>query len=101
MVAKITALSRATTAGLQRDQRNLARSMSQLQRITFNPNQCGGRPCIRGMRIRVKDVLDMLASGASEAEILESYPYLEREDIQAALEYAARQVDHAVLSLAK
>jgi uncharacterized protein (DUF433 family) len=75
--------------------------MSQLQRITFNPNQCGGRPCIRGMRIRVKDVLDMLASGATETEILESYPYLEREDIQAVLEYAARQVDHAVLSLAK
>jgi uncharacterized protein (DUF433 family) len=75
--------------------------MSQLQRITFNPDQCGGRPCIRGMRIRVKDVLDMLASGASETEILESYPYLEREDIQAALEYAARQVDHAVLSLAR
>lgn len=75
--------------------------MSQLQRITFNPNQCGGRPCIRGMRIRVKDVLEMLAGGATEAEILESYPYLEREDIQASLEYAARQVDHAVLSLAK
>lgn len=75
--------------------------MSQIQRITFNPDQCGGRPCIRGMRIRVKDVLDMLASGASEAEILESYPYLEREDIRASLEYAARQVDHAVLSLAK
>jgi len=75
--------------------------MSQMQRITFNPNQCGGRPCIRGMRIRVKDVLDMLAGGASEAEILESYPYLEREDIQASLEYAAAQVDHAVLSLAK
>ena len=76
-------------------------AMSQMQRITFNPNQCGGRPCIRGMRIRVKDVLEMLAAGATEAEILESYPYLEREDIQAALEYAARQVDHAVLSLAK
>lgn len=72
-----------------------------MQRITFNPDQCGGRPCIRGMRIRVKDVLDMLASGATEAEILESYPYLEREDIQASLEYAARQVDHPVLSLAK
>ena len=71
-----------------------------MQRITFNPNQCGGRPCIRGMRIRVKDVLEMLASGASEKDILESYPYLEREDIQASLEYAARQVDHAVLSLA-
>lgn len=67
-----------------------------MHRITFNPDQCGGRPCIR-----VKDVLDMLAGGATEAEILESYPYLDREDIQAALEYAARQVDHAVLSLAR
>jgi uncharacterized protein (DUF433 family) len=75
--------------------------MSQMERITFNPNQCGGRPCIRGMRIRVKDVLDMLACGANEGEILKSYPYLEREDIQASLEYAAAQVDHAVLSLAK
>lgn len=75
--------------------------MSQLHRITFNPNQCGGRPCIRGMRIRVKDVLEMLAGGATEAEILESYPYLEREDIQASLEYAARSVDHGVVTVAK
>jgi uncharacterized protein (DUF433 family) len=75
--------------------------MSELHRITFDPEQCAGRPCIRGMRIRVKDVLDLLASGASQAEIFESYPYLEREDIQASLEYAARQVDHAVLSSAK
>jgi uncharacterized protein (DUF433 family) len=52
------------------------------------------------MRIRVKDVLDMLASGASESQILESYPYLERDDIQASLEYAAAQVDHAVLQVA-
>ncbi|MFA5263198.1 MAG: DUF433 domain-containing protein [Opitutaceae bacterium] len=74
--------------------------MNQMHRITFNPNQCGGRPCIRGMRIRVKDVLDMLASGATEAQILESYPYLERDDIQACLEYAAAQVDHAVLQVA-
>jgi len=51
------------------------------------------------MRIRVKDILEMLASGASEGEILQSFPYLEREDIQAALQYAAQQVDHAVLSL--
>ncbi len=75
--------------------------MSQIPRITFSPGQCGGRPCIRGMRIRVKDVLDMLATGATWTEILESYPYLEREDIQATLHYAAAQVDHAVLSLAK
>lgn len=68
-------------------------------RITFNPNQCGGRPCIRGMRIRVKDVLEMLAAGVSHEEILADYPYLEREDITACLEYAAAQVDHAVLTL--
>ena len=75
--------------------------MSELHRITFNPNQCGGRPCIRGMRIRVKDILDMLASGAAAAEILASYPDLQREDIQASLEYAAAQVDHAVVAPAK
>jgi uncharacterized protein (DUF433 family) len=68
-----------------------------LNRITSNPRQCGGRPCIRGMRIRVKDVLDMLADGATEAEILHDYPYLEAEDIRACLEYAAAQVDHAVV----
>jgi uncharacterized protein (DUF433 family) len=75
--------------------------MSQLHRITFNPGQCGGRPCIRGMRIRVKDILDMLAGGATAAEILESYAYLQAEDIQASLEYAAEQVDHAVMSPAE
>jgi uncharacterized protein (DUF433 family) len=74
--------------------------MSQLQRITFNPNQCGGRPCIRGMRIRVKDVLDMLAAGESEQTILADYPDLEADDIRACLEYAAAQVDHAVLQVA-
>jgi uncharacterized protein (DUF433 family) len=71
--------------------------ISFLNRITFNPRQCGGRPCIRGMRIRVKDVLDMLAGGATEAEILQDFPYLEREDIRACLEYASAQVDHAVI----
>ncbi len=75
--------------------------MAVVQRITFNPNQCGGRPCIRGMRIRVKDVLGMLAAGESERTILEDFPDLEPEDIRACLEYAAAQVDHAVLSLAK
>ena len=66
-------------------------------RITFNPNQCGGRPCIRGMRIRVKDVLDLLAAGVPESEILTDYPYLEAEDISACLEYAATEADHPVL----
>jgi uncharacterized protein (DUF433 family) len=75
--------------------------MSELHRVTFNPQQCGGRPCIRGMRIRVKDILDMLASGATQAEVRQSYPYLEAADIQASLEYAAAQVDHAVMSPAK
>lgn len=68
-----------------------------MDRITFNPEQCGGRPCIRGMRIRVKDVLDLLAAGVSEAEILEDYPYLEADDIRACLAYAAIEVDHPVL----
>lgn len=71
-----------------------------LDRITSNPRQCGGRPCIRGLRIRVKDVLDMLAGGATEKEILDDYPYLEPEDIRASLEYAAAQIDHAVVMLA-
>lgn len=57
-----------------------------MDRITFNPDQCGGRPCIRGMRIRVKDVLDLLAAGLSEPEILGDFPYLEAEDIRACLE---------------
>ncbi len=71
--------------------------MSYLDRITVNPHQCGGRPCIRGLRIRVKDILDMLAAGVSKEEILEDYPYLESEDITAALEFAAHQMDHPVL----
>ena len=76
-------------------------SMSDLQqRITFNSEQCGGRPCIRGIRIRVKDILDMLAGGASRTEILQDYPYLEDDDITAALEYAARQTDHMVVRVA-
>ena len=73
-------------------------STELLSRITSTPRQCEGRPCIRGMRIRVKDVLDMLAAGATEAEILADYPYLEPEDIRACLDYASAQVDHAVVS---
>ena len=69
-------------------------------RITSNPRQCGGRPCIRGMRIRVKDILDMLAGGATETEILADYPYLEPDDIRASLEYAAAQIDYAVVMIA-
>jgi uncharacterized protein (DUF433 family) len=68
-----------------------------MNRITFNPDQCGGRPCIRGMRIRVRDVLDLLAAGVSEAEILKDFPDLESADIRAALAYAAEATDHPVL----
>lgn len=59
-----------------------------LDRITFNLKQCGGRPCIRGMRIRVRDVLGMLSAGLSETEILRDYPDLDAADIRACLEYA-------------
>lgn len=66
-------------------------------RITVNPEQCGGRPCIRGMRIRVTDVLDLLAAGLSPAQILNELPDLELEDVQAVLKYAAQSIDHPVL----
>ena len=68
-----------------------------LERITVNPRQCGGRPCIRGMRIRVSDILDLFAAGLSIEEILEDLPDLEVEDIQASLVYAARKLNHPVL----
>ncbi len=68
-----------------------------LERITVDPETCGGRPCIRGLRIRVADILAMLAEGVSHEEILGDFPYLEPDDIKAALTYAARQADHAVL----
>jgi uncharacterized protein (DUF433 family) len=68
-----------------------------VERITISPEQCGGRPCVRGMRIRVKDVLDMLAGGATTEEILADYPDLEAEDIRACLAYASRYLDHSVL----
>ena len=74
--------------------------MKYADRITFNPKQCGGRPCIRGMRIRVKDVLDLLVAGVPESEILADFPYLQTEDIRACLEYAAQGTDHPVLVLA-
>ena len=74
--------------------------MTSNRRVTIDPNVCGGRPCIRGMRIRVSDILGMLAAGASQAEILEDYPYLEAPDIAAALDFAARQTDHPILLVA-
>jgi uncharacterized protein (DUF433 family) len=69
-----------------------------MDRITVDPEMCGGRPCIRGMRIRVVDVLDLLASGLSRAEILDEMPDLEDEDIDAALRFARSRVDHPILA---
>ena len=74
-------------------------SAERLSRITIKEDQCGGRPCIRGQRLRVSDVLDLLASGASIEEILADYAFLEREDIYASIEYAARQADHTILQV--
>jgi uncharacterized protein (DUF433 family) len=71
-----------------------------LQRITIEPGKCGGRPCVRGYRLRVSDVLQLLSAGASYEEVLSDYPFLEREDILACIEYAARQTDHAILQAA-
>jgi len=67
------------------------------ERITVNPEQCGGRPCIRGMRIRVIDVLDLLASGLSFSEVLQELPDLELADIKAVMKFVARRLDHPIL----
>ena len=72
--------------------------MSLLDRISIDPEVAHGRPAIRGTRMRVSDVLALLAAGADEAEILGDYPYLESDDIKAVLEYAAAQADHAILT---
>lgn len=66
-------------------------------RITVNPKQCGGHPCIRGMRIRVSDVIDLFANGLSAEQILDEMPDLESEDLQAALQFASNKVNHAIL----
>jgi uncharacterized protein (DUF433 family) len=71
--------------------------MNLMERITVDPEQCGGRPCIRGMRIRVIDVLDLYAAGLTSEQILEEMPDLEIEDLKAVLNYAARRLDHPVL----
>jgi uncharacterized protein (DUF433 family) len=73
--------------------------MSLLERITVNPKQCGGRPCIRGMRIRVSDVLDLFANGLSAEKILEELPDLEADDVKACMVYARRRIDHPVLAV--
>ena len=67
-------------------------------RITVDPQQCGGRPCVRGLRIRVSDVIDLLANGLSTKEVLEELPDLEPEDISACLRFASRRVDHPIVA---
>jgi uncharacterized protein (DUF433 family) len=72
-------------------------SADRLKRITIEEGKCGGRPCIRGRRIRVSDILKLLANGAGFDEILAGYSFLEQEDIYAAIEYGAHQAEHTVL----
>lgn len=67
-------------------------------RITVNPRQCGGRACVRGMRIRVIDVLDLLASGMTQNQVLEELPDLELEDVIACLQFARNRLDHPILA---
>ncbi len=66
--------------------------------ITVDPEQCGGRPCIRGMRIRVSDVLDLLANGLSHEQVIEELPDLKIEDIRACLRFASHRFDHPVVA---
>ncbi|MCS5729679.1 DUF433 domain-containing protein [Herbiconiux moechotypicola] len=71
--------------------------MSLPERIVVNPEVAHGRPAVRGTRVRVADVISLLAAGASEAEILKDYPYLTADDVRACLAYAAAQADHPIL----
>ncbi len=75
--------------------------MSELHRITSNPAVLAGKPTVRGLRMSVSDILDLLAAGADRAEILADYPYLEDGDITAALEYASRSTNHTVIKAAE
>jgi uncharacterized protein (DUF433 family) len=83
----LTRMTKPTIAGL-------------LERISIDPKICGGRPCIRGTRMRVSDIVEMLALGATRAEILEDFPYLAEDDIAAALAYAAQATDHRIIRAA-
>jgi uncharacterized protein (DUF433 family) len=74
--------------------------MKLLERITVEPGKCGGQPCIRGKRMRVTDILELLSHGASHEEILADYSFLQRDDILAAIAYASRLTDHVVLTSA-
>jgi uncharacterized protein (DUF433 family) len=76
----------------------MGQTVELMDRITVNPDQCGGRPCVRGMRIRVSDVLDLLAAGLSVDDVVVELPDLEREDIAACLRFASRRLGHPVLA---
>ena len=76
----------------------MGQTVELMERITVNPDQCGGRPCVRGMRIRVSDVLDLLAAGLTSGEVVEELPDLELEDVAACLRFASRRLGHPVLA---
>lgn len=78
----------------------MRQNLTAFDRITFTPDMMGGRACIRGMRITVALILNLVANGMSNAEILDAYPYLEEEDIQQALQYAAWLAEDSVYELA-
>lgn len=76
----------------------MGQTVELMERITVNPDQCGGRPCIRGMRIRVIDVLDLLAAGLTPAQIVDELPDLELDDVTASLRFASHRLDHPILA---
>jgi uncharacterized protein (DUF433 family) len=76
----------------------MGQTVELMERITVNPDQCGGRPCIRGMRIRVIDVLDLLAAGLTPAQVVDELPDLELDDVTASLRFASRRLDHPILA---
>ncbi len=71
-----------------------------LNRITINPEQCGGKPCIRGLRIRVSDILDLLSNGLSNQEIVDEFDEIEIADIKACLQYASLKLSHTIIKAA-
>lgn len=76
----------------------MGQTVELMPRITVNPDQCGGRPCVRGMRIRLIDVLDLLAAGLSAEAVVEDLPDLEVEDVAACLRFASSRLDHPVIA---
>ena len=76
----------------------MGETVELMDRITVNPLQCGGRPCVRGMRIRVVDVLELLATGLTPEQVVEELPDLELADITACLRFASRRLDHPILA---